>query len=103
MILFAAATGLRPAEWGALGKREVDRHERVAYVRRFSTRGELNVPKTEAGTRAVPLQARTLDSLDRIKDGGRSRPTFFSPTTRSLQRLIVVQIENAFAGSWCGE
>jgi integrase len=29
MILFAAATGLRPAEWIALEKRDVDRKERV--------------------------------------------------------------------------
>src|SRR5262249_53263887 len=33
MILFAAATGLRPAEWIALEKRDIDREERVAYVR----------------------------------------------------------------------
>lgn len=29
MILFAAATGLRPAEWVALEKRDIDRDERV--------------------------------------------------------------------------
>jgi integrase len=72
MILFAAATGLRPAEWIALEKRDVDRKERVVYVRRSFTRGELKIPKTEASTRAVPLQARALDALDRIKDGNGS-------------------------------
>jgi integrase len=66
MILFAAATGLRPAEWIALEKRDVDREERVAFVRRSFTRRELKIPKTEASTRAVPLQARALDALDRI-------------------------------------
>jgi integrase len=68
MILFAAATGLRPAEWIALEKRDVDRNERVVYVRRSFTRGELKFPKTEASMRAVPLQARALDALDQIKD-----------------------------------
>jgi integrase len=68
MILFAAATGLRPAEWTAVEKRDIDRKERVVYVRRSFTRGELKIPKTEASMRAVPLQARALDALDRIKN-----------------------------------
>src|SRR5436190_8862154 len=72
MILFAAATGLRPAEWVALEWRDVDRDERVVYVRRSFTRSELKFPKTEASMRAVPLQARALDALDRIKDGNGS-------------------------------
>jgi integrase len=70
MILFAAATGLRPAEWIALEKRDVDRKERVVYVRRSFTRSELKIPKTEASTRAVPLQTRELDALDRITTNG---------------------------------
>src|SRR3954468_3783511 len=65
MILFAAATGLRPAEWVALEKRDIDRDQRVVYVRRSYTRGELKLPKTEGSLRAVPLQARALDALDR--------------------------------------
>jgi integrase len=68
MILFAAATGLRPAEWIALEKRDVDRDERVVYVRRSFTKRELKHPKTEASMRAVPLQARALGALDRIED-----------------------------------
>ncbi len=57
MILFAAATGLRPAEWIALEKRDVDREERVVYVRRSFTRRELNTPG--AGARcARPDQGR---------------------------------------------
>jgi integrase len=76
MILFAAATGLRPAEWIALEKRDVDRKERVVYVRRSFTKGELKFPKTEASMRAVPLQARALEALDRIKDGNGSPLVF---------------------------
>ncbi len=76
MILFAAATGLRPAEWIALEKRDVDRDERVVYVRRSFTRSELKFPKTDASMRAVPLQARALDALDRVKDGDGSRLLF---------------------------
>jgi integrase len=75
-FLFAAATGLRPAEWIALEKRDVDRKERVVYVRRSFTRGELKFPKTEASMRAVPLQARALEALDRIKDGNGSPLVF---------------------------
>jgi integrase len=67
MIVFAAATGLRPAEWIALEKRDVDQDGRVVYVRRSFTRGELKFPKTEASMRAVPLQARALNALDRIQ------------------------------------
>ena len=62
MIIFAAATGLRPAEWIALEKRDIDRAERVAYVRRSFTKGELKRPKTEGSIRAVPLQAERLTS-----------------------------------------
>ena len=76
MILFAAATGLRPAEWIALEKRDIDRKEQVVYVRRSFTRGELKIPKTEASMRAVTLQARALDAIDRIKNSNGSPLVF---------------------------
>jgi integrase len=34
MVMFAAATGLRPGEWIALEQRDIDREARVVYVRR---------------------------------------------------------------------
>src|SRR5438067_5014443 len=68
MILFAAATGLRPAGSVAPETRHIDRDERVVYVRRSYTRGELKLPKTEGSLRAVPLQARALEALDRLPD-----------------------------------
>jgi hypothetical protein len=66
MALFAAATGLRPAEWIALERRDIDRDERVVYVRRAFTRRELKLPKTVASQRAVPLQARAQRSTRSI-------------------------------------
>jgi integrase len=65
MVIFAAATGLRPAEWVALETRDVDREARVVYVRRSLTKGRLKWTKTEASRRAVPLQAIALDAIGR--------------------------------------
>jgi integrase len=65
MVIFAAATGLRPAEWLALEQRDVDREARVVYVRRSFTKGRLKCTKTEASRRAVPLQAIALDAIER--------------------------------------
>jgi integrase len=60
MVIFAAATGLRPGEWIALERRDIDLDERVAYIRRAFTKGRLKCTKTEASVRAVPLQAVAL-------------------------------------------
>ncbi len=64
MVIFAAATGLRPAELLALERRDVDREARVVYVRRSFTKGRLKCTKTEASLRAVPLQAIALDAIE---------------------------------------
>jgi integrase len=65
MVIFAAATGLRPAEWLALERRDVDLQARVVYVRRSFTKGRLKCTKTEASRRAVPLQAIALAAIER--------------------------------------
>src|SRR5205809_6024611 len=64
MVIFAAATGLRPAEWLALEWRDVDLRARVVYVHRSFTKGRLKCPKTEASRRAVPLQTIALQALE---------------------------------------
>jgi integrase len=69
MVIFAAATGLRPGEWIALEHRDIDRELRVAYVRRAFSKGRLKCTKTEASVRAVPLQAIALDALERLPSG----------------------------------
>ena len=66
MVIFAAATGMRPGEWVALERRDIDREAQVAYVRRSFSKGRLHCTKTEASVRAVPLQSRALDALDQL-------------------------------------
>jgi integrase len=66
MVVFAAATGLRPGEWIALEHRDLDRDARVVYVRRAFAHGRLRSTKTRRSMRAVPLQSIALDALDRL-------------------------------------
>ena len=76
LVLFAAATGLRPGEWMALEQRDIDRGERVVYVRRAWRNGRLKCPKTDASIRAVPLQAIALAALDQLPAAPRSALVF---------------------------
>jgi len=80
LMLFAAATGLRPGEWIALEHRDIDRDARVVYVRRAHRNGRIKYPKTEASIRAVPLQTIALVALKRLPANGRSPLVFPSPT-----------------------
>jgi integrase len=76
MVLFAAATGLRPAEWLALEWRDIDLGARVVYVHRSFTKGRLKCPKTEASRRAVPLQTIALEAIERQRLGAHSPLVF---------------------------
>jgi integrase len=68
MVVFAAATGLRPSELFALEQRDIDRGLGVVYVRRAYANGRLKHTKTRLSTRAVPLQLIALEALDRLPD-----------------------------------
>lgn len=64
---FAAATGLRPEEWQALERRDIDHSARRLNVLRTSSDGELvELAKTSTSRRQVPLSTRALDALDAI-------------------------------------
>lgn len=63
--IFAAGTGLRPEEWIALERKDIDRKERVVIVRRTVYQGKLReYAKTDRSRRRVPLRARVLEALD---------------------------------------
>src|SRR5229473_2567161 len=66
MVVFAAATGLRPSELFALEHRDIDRVAGVVYVRRAFANGRVKNTKTRLSSRAVPLQAIALEALDRL-------------------------------------
>jgi integrase len=62
---FAAATGLRPEEWQALERRDLDRQARLANVVRTVSDGEIvELGKTGGSRRQVPLSRRALEALD---------------------------------------
>jgi integrase len=64
---FAAATGLRPEEWQALERRDLDRRERLLNVRRTVSSGEVvDLGKTAGSRRQVPLSRRALEALDAL-------------------------------------
>ena len=69
---FAAATGLRPEEWAALERRDVDRNAGYVSVRRTVSEDErgrrmlVELAKTSTSRRQVPLSRRALAALDSL-------------------------------------
>ena len=62
--LFAGLTGLRPEEWIALERRDVDTRNGIVHVRRVFTDGELKpYGKQTRSLRAVPLPVRASAAL----------------------------------------
>lgn len=63
--VFAALTGLRPCEWMALERADVDRRAGVVTIRRTVVDGVLKpYGKTDRSLRAVALPARAAQALD---------------------------------------
>ena len=64
MIRFAAATGMRPEEWIALERQDVDLAGRVVMVARTHVEGRTkSYGKTAGSTREVPLTSRAVDTI----------------------------------------
>lgn len=83
-VLFAAATGMRPAEWIGLEWRNVDRAARVAYVEQALVDGERTKTKTAGSRRAVPLTDRALVALDAVAREGLESLRDHGASCRSL-------------------
>ena len=62
-VQFAAATGLRPAEWAAVERRDVDKSRRIVLVRGTKThRSRREVPLTTAAVAALDAVPPRIDS-----------------------------------------
>jgi len=66
-VRFAAATGLRPAEWAAVERRDVDKSRRIVLVRGT---------KTHKSRREVPLTSEAVAALDSVPPRIDSRYVF---------------------------
>jgi integrase len=62
--IFATATGLRPEEWLALHRSDIDREGGVVHVRRRYTSGVVKEGCKTERERVVPLTRRALAALD---------------------------------------
>jgi integrase len=80
MVVFAAATGLRPSELFALEHGDIDRAAGVVQIRRAYANGRVKHTKTRLSRRAVPLQAIALKALGQLRPREDS-PLLF-PNTR---------------------
>jgi integrase len=79
MVVFWAATGLRPAELFGLERRDLDFRAGVVYVRRAYANGKVKNVKTRRSRRAVPLQTIALEALKRLPDHATSELLFPGP------------------------
>ena len=89
MVVFAAATGLRPSELFALEQGDVDRAAGVVQVRRAYANGRVKQTKTRLSRRAVPLQAIALEALDQLQS--RQEPAALPELPRRPPRLPQLQ------------
>ncbi len=70
MVVFGAATGLRPAELVALEQRDVDRIGGVVYVRRQLVRGQVKQTKTAQRPSRAIAAGRARSARSATRGGG---------------------------------
>jgi integrase len=91
--IFAAGTGLRPEEWRALSRRDVDGE--AVTVRRTFSGGELReYGKTSRSRRRVPLRARVLKALEALP------PRLDTPLLFPALRGSYIQLHNWRSREW---
>jgi integrase len=67
LVVVAVETGLRPEEWVALERRDIDKSGQALTVQRKYANGVLTpYPKTNRSRRRVPLTSRALAVLDAL-------------------------------------
>jgi integrase len=67
LVVFAAETALRPEEWAAVRRADVERDRGVVRVERTVVDGaEKPYGKTERSRRAVPLSSRALAAIEEL-------------------------------------
>jgi site-specific recombinase XerD len=87
--VFATATGLRPEEWQAVERRDLDRAGGVLHVRRAISGGQVvELGKTTASRRQVPLSRRALEALDGLP------PRLDTPLLFPARRGGVLNLDN---------
>jgi integrase len=94
MVVFAAATGLRPSELFALEHNDVDQEAGVVQIRRALANGRVKQTKTRLSRRAVPLQAIALEALEQL------RPLHESPLLLPNSRGGYVDFRNFNRRQW---
>jgi integrase len=93
--IFVAATGLRPEEWQALERRDVDRRAGILTVARTVSSGEVvELGKTTRSRRQVPLSRRALAALDAIP------PRLDTPRIFPATRGGVLNVDNFRRRVW---
>jgi len=93
--VFVGLTGLRPEEWIALERRDIDTHNGIVHVRRVFTDGELKpYGKQSRSLRAVPLPVRASEALAAFP------PRVDTPLLFAAQKGAHLNLHNWRADHW---